>query len=98
VLAPSFFSEGASLGPAFRPIAVFGVETGLRPSGWAALERRHIDRRAGVVQVRRSVVDGHVKEYGKTARSRRDLPLTGRPLAAIDALPARISTPLLFPA
>jgi integrase len=31
-------------------------------------------------------------------RSRRDVPLTRRALAAIDAMPARISTPLLFPA
>ncbi len=50
------------------------------------------------MQVRRSVVDGEVKEYGKTARSRRDVPLTARALAAIEALPARIDTPLLFPA
>jgi integrase len=86
------------LGPAFGPVAVFGVETGLRPSEWTALERRHVDRRTGVVQVRRSVVDGEVKDYGKTARSRRDVPLTARSLAAIDALPARIDSSLLFPA
>lgn len=89
---------GAELGKSFGPIAIFGVETGLRPSEWAALERRHLDRRNGVVQVRRSVVDGHVKEYGKTARSRRNVPLTSRALAAVDALAARIETPLLFPA
>jgi integrase len=86
------------LGDAFGPIAVFGVETGLRPSEWSALERRHVDRQRGVVQVRRSVVDGRVKEYGKTARSRRNVPLTRRALASVDALPARIDTPLLFPA
>jgi integrase len=88
----------AELGPRFAPIVVFGVETGLRPSEWAALERRHLDRGAGVVQVRRSVVDGRIKEYGKTVRSRRNVPLTGRALAAVDALTARIDTPLLFPA
>ena len=88
----------AELGPAFGPIGIFGVETGLRPSEWTALERRHVDRRARVVQVRRSVVDGHLKEYGKTARSRRDVPLTARALGAVDALQARIDTPLLFPA
>lgn len=59
----------AELGPRFGPIVVFGVETGLRPSEWAALERRHLDRGAAVVQVRRSVVDGRVKEYGKTNRA-----------------------------
>jgi integrase len=88
----------AELGSSFGPTAVFGVETGLRPSEWAALERRHLDRRAGVVQVRRSVVDGRVKEYGKTARSRRNVPLTSRALGAVDDLRARIDTPLLFPA
>ena len=39
-----------------------------------------------------------MKEYGKTARSRRNVPLTSRALAAVDALTARIDTPLLFPA
>ncbi len=86
------------LGPVFGPIAVFGVETGLRPSEWAALERRHVDRRTRVVQVRRSVVDGRLKEYGKTARSRRDVPLTGRAIVALNSLPTRIERSLLFPA
>ena len=86
------------LGERFGAIAVFGVETGLRPSEWAALERRDVDRQAGVVHVRRTVVDGQVKEYGKTARSRRTVPLTARAVAAIDKLPPRLDTPLLFPA
>jgi integrase len=88
----------AELGPAFGPVVIFGVETGLRPSEWIALERRHVDRRAGVVRVRHSVVDGRVKEYGKTARSRRDVPLTARSVAAVDALTPRLQTPLLLPA
>jgi len=86
------------LGPTFGPIAIFGVETGLRPSEWMALERRHVDRRSQVVHVRNSVVDRRRREYGKTARSRRSVPLTGRALAAIDSFPARLVTPLLFPA
>jgi integrase len=88
----------AELGPAFGPLVIFGVETGLRPSEWIALERRHVDRRAGVVRVRHSVVGGRAKEYGKTARSRRDVPLTARSIAAVDALTPRLETPLLLPA
>jgi hypothetical protein len=37
-------------------------------------------------------VDPEVKEYVKTARSRRDVPLTARALAPLDAMPARIDT------
>lgn len=81
---------------AYGPIAVFAVETGLRPSEWIALERRDIDRANKLVRVRRSVVDGEAKEYGKTNRSRRDVPLTARALAAVDELVPRLDTPLLF--
>lgn len=81
----------------YGPIAIFGVETGLRPSEWIALERRDIDRKAKLVHVRRSIVDRTVKEHGKTARSRRDVPLTTRAIAALDELTARIDTQLLFP-
>jgi integrase len=88
----------AELGPAFGPLVVFGVETGLRPSEWIALERRHVDRRSGVVRVRHSVGKGRSKEYGKTARSRRDVPLTARAVAALDALAPRLETSLLLPA
>lgn len=88
----------AELGPAFGPLVVFGVETGLRPSEWIALERRHVDRRSGVVRVRHSVVKGRAKEYGKTTRSRRDVPLTARAVAALDALAPRLETSLLLPA
>ena len=42
--------------------------------------------------------DGVVTPYPKTARSRRRVPLTTRALLALDALPPRLDTPLLFPA
>jgi integrase len=53
---------------------------------------------AGVLLVQRSyaVVSG-LKPYGKTNRSRRAVPLTDRALAALDALPATLKTPPLFP-
>ncbi len=79
-------------------IVVFAVETGLRPSEWAALESRHVDRRAGVVRVRQTIVDGRLKKYGKTSRSRRDVPLTARALAALPKEPDSSDSGLLFPA
>lgn len=76
----------------------FAAATGLRPEEWQALERRDIDRRTGVLNVRRTVSSGEVVELGKTARSRRQVPLSPRALAALDATPARLDTPLLFSA
>ena len=81
----------------FGPLVVFAAETGLRPEEWLALERRDIDRQAGVVRVERTVVDGRVKMYGKTTRARRSVPLSDRALAALDESPPRLDTPLLFP-
>ena len=85
------------LSPAFQPIPVFAALTGLRPCEWAALERRDVDRQAGVVTVRRTVVDGEVKPYGKTDRSLRAVPLPARAAAALEGLPVRLETRLLFP-
>src|SRR5262249_19589488 len=72
-------------------------------TGWGrgeglALERRDLDRRAGIVNVRRPVSDGVVVELAKTNASRRQVPLSRRASAALDALPPRLDTPLLFPA
>lgn len=88
----------AELSPALAPLPGFACATGLRPQEWAALERRDIDRAAGFLSVRRTVSSGKVVELGKTARSRRQVPLSPRALAAFDALPARLDTPLIFPA
>ena len=73
----------AELSPRSARIPVFAAETGLRPSGWAALESCHVDWRDEVVKVRQSVVDRRLKTYGKTSRSRRDVPLTARALTAL---------------
>lgn len=82
----------------YRPLPAFAAATGLRPEEWQALERRDIDRGAGVVHVRRTVSSGDVVELAKTSASRRQVPLSPRALAALDAMPSRLGTPLLFPA
>ena len=41
-----------------------------------ALDRRDIERGAGLIHVRRTVSDGQVVELAKTSRSRRQVPLS----------------------
>jgi integrase len=81
------------LGPVYGPLCIFAAETGLRTNEWVALERRDIDR-AGVV-VQRRCADGVLTPYPKTQRRR--IPLTARALAAYEAIPPRLDTPLVFP-
>jgi integrase len=76
----------AELAPAYQPLPVFTAATGLRPEEWQVLERRDPDRRAGVRTVRRSVSGCEAVELGKTERSRRQVPLSRRALAALDAI------------
>jgi integrase len=78
----------AELGPDYGPFVPLASATGLRPLEWALLERRDVDRARRLLAVRGT----------KTAGSRREVPLTGRALAALDRLAARLDTPLLFPA
>jgi integrase len=47
--------------------------------------------------VRRTVSDGEVVELGKTSKSRRQVPLTRRALAALEDTPRRLDLPLLWP-
>lgn len=93
----------AELPMMYRPLPHFAAATGLRPEEWAAVERPDIDRRAGVLSVSRTVgknanASPVLIELGKTARSLRQVPLSRRALAALDALAPRLDTPLLFPA
>jgi integrase len=75
------------LGVEYGPVVPFAAATGLRPAEWARLERRDVDRARRTVTVRGT----------KTAGSRREVPLTGRALEALDRLPARLDTALVFP-
>ncbi len=48
--------------------------------------------------MQRRFADGVLTPFPKTERSRRRVPLTARALAAVEWLPPRLDTPLLFPA
>ena len=87
----------AELGDKLGPVVQFAAATGLRPEEWIALERQDVDRAAGIVRVARTHVSGRTKPHCKTSASSRDVPLSARALAALDALPTRIDTRLLFP-
>jgi integrase len=88
----------AELDKRFAAIPIVLVATGLRPEELFGLHRSDVDRASGTISVERRYTTGMLKPGGKTPRSVRVVPLTQRALAAIDAMPPRIDTPILFPA
>lgn len=89
---------GAELSPAYRAIPTVLVGTGLRPEELYGLDRKDVDRENGVLRVERVYSQGQLKPCKKSDRQRRRVPLRAKVLEAIDAMPARIDTPVLFPA
>ncbi len=77
---------------------IVAAETGLRPEEWIALERRDLDRAGRALAVQRKYAKGIMRPYGKSHRARRRVPLTARAFEAIEQLPPRLDTGLLFPA
>jgi integrase len=77
----------ANLGPVYGPMVIFAAGTGLRPSELFGLDRRDVDRQAGVVYVRRAYANGRLK-HTKTRLSTRAVPLQAKALEALDRLPA----------
>jgi integrase len=88
----------AELAPQYAPLPDFAAATGLRPGEWIALERKHVDRRANAVNVTQTLSEGEVTPLAKTTRSLRQVPLSRRARTALDRLPARMDTTLVFPA
>jgi integrase len=87
----------AELGKSYRAIPFVAVGCGLRPEELFGLHRADVDRDAGVLRIRRRFTGGLLKDGGKTAGSVRVVPLRDRVLVALDAMPPRIDTPVLFP-
>ena len=85
----------AQLGPVYGPMVIFAAATGLRPSELFGLDKRDVDRRLGVVYVRRAYANGQLK-HTKTRLSARAVPLQAKALEALDRLPAS-DNPILFP-
>lgn len=84
------------LGPIYGPLVVVAAHTGLRPSEWAALEWRDVDRGEGVLRIERAFSYGQVKTP-KTKGSRRRVPLDARASEALVELPRSLTTRLVFP-
>ena len=89
-------SIATELGKVYGPTIRFAAATGMRPEVWAALERQDVDRAASVVHVARTHVEGVTKAYGKTSASVREVPLSAAALTALEAVPPRLDTRLVF--
>jgi integrase len=82
----------------WSPLIIFAAGTGLRPGEWAALEHRDLDLAGRAVTVsRRLTKDKTIIDETKNGRTRR-VPLRPRVAEALQDLPPRLDTKLVFPA
>jgi integrase len=70
------------MSPRDAAILILAVGTGLRPEEYFALEWRDIDLSARTLTVHRAFAKGRLKDYPKTDRSRRTVPLRAKVLKA----------------
>lgn len=87
----------AELDVRYRAIPIVAVGTGLRPEELYGLHRSDVDRERRVIHVQRRYTQLRLKQGCKTEASR-FVPFGERVLAALDSMPPRIDTPILFPA
>jgi integrase len=91
-------SFAEELDPRYAAIPFVGVGCGLRPEELFGLHRTDVDRAARLLHVQRRFTGGELKPGGKTAGSVRSVQLRAVVVEALDAMPPRIDTPILFPA
>jgi integrase len=85
------------LGPIDGAAARLAVELGLRPEELFGLQRDDFSRDQNTVTLRRVAVKGQLHPRGKTRNSvPRIVPMTPDAWAALDSVPTRIDTPLVF--
>ena len=87
----------AELDERYRAIPIVAAGTGLRPEELFGLHRADVDKECGRIHVHRRATQGEVKPGTKTG-GERFVPYGERVAAALESLPPRIDTPILFPA
>ena len=88
----------AELRPLYATIPIVLVGCGLRPEELYGLDRKDVDWDNGVLSIERVFTQGVLKPCKKSDRQRRRVPLRGKVLDALKAMPARLDSPVLFPA
>jgi integrase len=88
----------AELDARYRAVPTTLVGTGLRPEELWGLERRDVDWNNGVLNIERVFTQGRLKPCKKSDLQRRRVPLREKVLEALEAMPRRLDTQVLFPA